>query len=303
MSKIITLGMIPLLYLLEIIYLQMAIKYRILPKHQDQSRRNRIITGAGIIFPIAFALYFALNDFVYPGFTIVLLFVSLFSLFHDVFLKPKQLLNVFLLMGLVVLFSNMQINMQVPVWVLVMCYFIALWIIFAVRALDGINGMLGMSGIVFIVSCMLVNPPSRIIDVSNPLFFLLASFIVFGIFNFRFKARAFAGSIGRTAFAFIIIFYLVQLVFGKASLIDHETMLQPSTTNMYPQYLLFMTVFLVDYTYTFINRIASKQNPFISQKDHLYHSLVISTNQKPIFISIGYALLQLVINLLVWFES
>jgi UDP-N-acetylmuramyl pentapeptide phosphotransferase/UDP-N-acetylglucosamine-1-phosphate transferase len=106
---------------------------------------------------------------------------------------------------------------------------------------------------------------------------------VFLYFNFRKKARCFAGDVGSVTIAFWIIMLLVQLIF-----ITHNW-----------TYILFLVVYGIDSVVTIVHRLLLGQNILKAHRLHFYQILVNERRCSHLWVSLGYALLQGVIILVI----
>ena len=107
----------------------------------------------------------------------------------------------------------------------------------------------------------------------------MLSCIVFLFFNFRKRARCFAGDVGSVSIAFWILMLLIQMIIVSGNLI----------------YLLFLAVYGVDSVLTIIHRIILKQNIFEAHRLHFYQLLANECHVPHLLVSSLYAFIQLVI--------
>src|SRR5690606_36478307 len=115
------------------------------------------------------------------------------------------------------------------------------------------------------------------------LIFSLSEVLVFTFFNFRAKAKCFAGDVGSVAIAYILLFELGLLILKTGNLI----------------YVLFLLVYGVDAIWTIVRRIVRKENIFEAHRSHLYQFLGNEAGVNKLVISLLYGLIQLGIGLLV----
>src|SRR5690554_3571612 len=112
---------------------------------------------------------------------------------------------------------------------------------------------------------------------------------VFGFFNIRKKAKAFAGDVGSVAMALFLGYFMIKTII--------------LTNN--PFYLLFFTVYAVDACFTIFYRLMRKENIFQPHRTHLYQYLANELKVPHVTVSVVYALIQLVLNLLLiyWMDQ
>jgi UDP-N-acetylmuramyl pentapeptide phosphotransferase/UDP-N-acetylglucosamine-1-phosphate transferase len=151
--------------------------------------------------------------------------------------------------------------------------------------MDGINGITGIYSLVFIGSLMYVNEyVTHFID-SRIFIYLIIPLVVFLIYNFRDKAKCFAGDIGSVSLAYILSFIILLLVIRTQNIL----------------YLLFMVVYGVDVVFTIVQRLILKQNIFEAHRMHLYQYLANEAGISHRMVSLIYGVVQLVINVFVVF--
>lgn len=298
MTSILLLLIIPLLLMIEMIYIQLARKYRILPTHQEQSSRSTyIVTGAGILFFISWIFFFLLNEFQYPIFTFGLLIVTLLFFIDDITPFHPALHVAINLIALTILFVQFGVYEQLDPLHLSLMYLVGLYILHMFHFMNRINGMTGIYALSFFVSMILLSPPNLQFDIENPLYFIVISLGVFGLFNFRKKAAAFAGDVGVYSIAYLVLFFLLQLVFGRTNFIEgevHHT--APSTFHFEPKYLLFLSVYFVETILTFFFSVMHRKNIFTARSNHLYQYFSHKLKISHLLVATSYATLQLLIN-------
>lgn len=108
--------------------------------------------------------------------------------------------------------------------------------------MDGINGITAFYSLVVLSLLAIVNLSINFVD-KNLIYYSIIASLVFGFFNFRQKAKCFAGDVGSVSIAFIIVFLLSQLILKTGNII----------------YLLFLTVYGLDAIWTIIRRLMKKK--------------------------------------------
>jgi UDP-N-acetylmuramyl pentapeptide phosphotransferase/UDP-N-acetylglucosamine-1-phosphate transferase len=156
--------------------------------------------------------------------------------------------------------------------------------------MDGINGMLGLTNLVILLSFLWLN--SNSVDIQgNQISFIRNEFLytyIIGVsiflgLNLRRKAIVFAGDTGSIALAFIVLYLMLNLIFK---------------TGNYAYFLLF-AVFGIDAGLTVIFKLLLRENIFVPHRDFLFKKLVHVGKYKHVNISIIYASLQALINVIV----
>jgi UDP-N-acetylmuramyl pentapeptide phosphotransferase/UDP-N-acetylglucosamine-1-phosphate transferase len=158
-----------LLFLLNLIYLQFGTQYKVFASKQDQSRRTKIVTCAGIIFLFAWFFYFAFNDFTQPSFLFILFIAGLISLIDDIWTVPFFLQLVVHIFLFTLLLNELQLLQSLSIFQLLAIYLFAFGLLFVVAKYDGINGLLTSSALIFFATTMLILPGMQSLAITNPI--------------------------------------------------------------------------------------------------------------------------------------
>ena len=112
------------------------------------------------------------------------------------------------------------------------------------------------------------------------------SLLVFNFFNFRKKAKCFAGDVGSVSIAFILIFLIGQLIL--------------KTNNL--AYILLAFLYGLDTVTTIIFRLLRRENIFKAHRSHFYQYLANQLKMNQLVVASLYMLVQVIINsILVFF--
>lgn len=267
----------------ELVYFRVADKYNIIDKPNHRSSHQAVtIRGGGIIFPISFLLPLVVS--VYKGWIFIsfgLFAISLISFLDDIItLNNKvrlliQSFSVALLLHEVTNFSHILLLLSL--------FIVITGIINAYNFMDGINGITALYSIVTIGTLFWLS--HSFVTIIPDIFFisLLASLLVFSFFNIRKKAKCFAGDVGSVSMAFIICFLLLSLSAKTGSFV----------------WILFLGVYGIDTVFTIICRLSRKEPIFKAHRSHFYQFLANEQKLNPLVISFGYALAQLILNMVV----
>ena len=272
------------LFLLELFYFKIADRYNIVDKPNHRSAHTEItLRGGGIIFWFAALLYFAQhfqnNYFFFTGITLV----SVVSFWDDIqSLSNKIRISVHFL-AISLIFYDLGIFDFVPLLGIVFAYILAIGLINAYNFMDGINGMTGFFTLVVMGSLLYVNQNIHVfIDGAFILYAMLAS-LVFLFFNYRKKAKCFAGDVGSIAIAFWVIYLILKLILVTNSLV----------------WLLFLAVYGVDAVCTILHRLYLKENIFEAHRLHFYQILSNEYKIQHRLVAAYYGVVQIVISVLV----
>ena len=259
------------------LYFKIADRFNIIDKPNERSSHKEItLRGGGIIYLLGYLTYFFWNDFPIPFFTAGLVMISVVSFWDDIQSLPNRIRLPIHFGSMALLFN--QIGMFELEWYIWLAAFIvAVGIINAYNFMDGINGMHGMYTITVLISVYIANLQVQVLDNQLLLFMLIAS-VVFGIYNFRKKAKCFAGDVGSVSVAFLVVYLIFSLVVATGDL----------------SYILFLVVYGADSIGTILHRLWRKENIFKAHRLHLYQLVSNEFEQPHIGVSITYAIFQLV---------
>jgi UDP-N-acetylmuramyl pentapeptide phosphotransferase/UDP-N-acetylglucosamine-1-phosphate transferase len=284
-------------------YLFIAKKSGIIDKPNERSSHiNPVIRGAGIIFPLAWLLYAVMNGFIYPWFTLGVTIIAAISFADDVKTLPARVRFLVHVFCFSLLFYQLDLFQRLPWWALAALYVICIGIVNAFNFMDGINGITGMYGLSFFVTLLVFReslfPGIETVPVlHDPVIYILVALSVFGFYNFRRKAKCFAGDVGSVSIGFIVLLYCCLLVFGLDSLSPgiHEKA-QLNHFEFHPGYIVFLAVYGVDSVLTIMHRLILKENIFKAHRRHLYQYLCNEMKWPHLLVALIYAVLQFGIN-------
>jgi len=268
-----------LLFVAELAYFKVANHFNIIDKPNQRSSHTRItLRGGGVVFYIGALLYFVLQGFQYPWFFGGLTMLSLISFADDV--RPQssklRLLVHFTAMGL--MFYQWGL-FELPWYFSVCALVVSTGILNAYNFMDGINGITGGYSLVVAGALLYINI-YRVQFIDNELiYYVILSLLVFNYFNFRTKARCFAGDVGSISIAFILLFLLGKLIIATNDI----------------SYIVLLGVYGVDTVLTIIRRLLLKENIFEAHRKHVYQLLANEIKLPHVWVSTIYASLQALI--------
>jgi UDP-N-acetylmuramyl pentapeptide phosphotransferase/UDP-N-acetylglucosamine-1-phosphate transferase len=267
-----------LLFFIEISYLRIANYYSIFDKPNERSSHNSsTIRGGGIIFVISIWISTFLCSFpilVAAGITLagtVGFFDDVFNL-HQI---PRIIAN--LLALILIIFSLNEVEFNIYVLLLTGIIFTG-WVN-AFNFMDGINGITGFYGLTALITFFFIPELSVY---SETILMVIFSIVVFGYFNFRSKAKTFAGDVGSISLAFILGYFMLFLITESGKL----------------EYILFFVVYGLDTVFTIIFRLIRGENIFTAHRTHLYQYLANELKYTHLAVSFILSIFQLLINLL-----
>ena len=267
-------------------YFRIADKYNIIDKPNHRSAHTQItLRGGGVIFPITFIIFclFNLNEVIqsYWSFGLGLLAICTISFIDDVkTLSNKIRLSVHLISVILLLYFTGAFNLM-PFWAWPILFVMIIGTLNAYNFMDGINGMTGVYSLVTLCSLAYINKDSiQFIDEDFIIYPILAC-LVFLFFNFRKKAKCFAGDVGSMGIGFWVIGLITLLIMR---------------TGEY-KYILLLSIYGMEVVLTIIERILLKENIFEAHRRHLYQLFANERKTSHLIISSVYAICQLFVNI------
>ncbi|MFD2601204.1 MraY family glycosyltransferase [Flavobacterium suzhouense] len=269
-----------LLFILELVYFRIADCFNIIDKPNHRSSHTTItLRGGGMIFPLAMIIACVLG-YASIAATIAIVLVGLISFIDDI--KPlhqlprigSQLIAVSL-----VLYDLGMLN-EGLLFIIPLVFILAIGWINAFNFMDGINGITVLYALVAISSFGWIYR-------DTPSFEILATMglgcLVFAYFNVRKKAKTFAGDVGSVSMALFLAYFMIKLIFEIQQ----------------PAYILFFSVYGIDAVITILYRLKNKENIFQPHRSHLYQYLANEMKWPHVQVSIVYAFIQLLINIVI----
>ena len=278
---------LPVLTLLILFYFRLAVQFKIIDRPNQRSSHSRItIRGGGIIFPIALFLQALFSSFEYPLFTSGLLLISAVSFYDDLRPLSNKIRLLIHLIAVSLLFMQSDL-LAYSVWIIILVYILVIGTINAYNFMDGINGINGAYSLITILSLYFINENYNSFVSIEWLMITALSLLVFNFFNFRKKAKCFAGDVGSVSMAFIIIFFLLQLILKTGDL----------------KYIGFLLVYGIDSISTILFRLIRKENIFEAHRTHFYQYLTNVKSLPHLMVSALYMIVQLIVNLLIFYSD
>lgn len=272
------------LMILMLLYFKVADRFNIIDKPNLRSSHTEItLRGGGIIFWFASLIYFAQhlqhNYLFFTGITLV----SLVSFWDDIQSLSNKIRISIHFLAISLIFFDLGIFDVLSIWQIVIAYILSIGLINAYNFMDGINGITGLYTISVMGALLYVNTNVQLFVDGSFVKYSMISSLVFLFFNYRKKAKCFAGDVGSIAIAFWIIYLVLRLILNTNSLI----------------WLLFLAVYGADAVCTIVHRLYLKQNIFEAHRLHLYQVLSNEYKIQHRLVSLYYAIVQAGISFLV----
>ena len=243
-----------LLFVAELFYFRVADKFNIIDKPNERSSHSRItLRGGGIIFYFGALAYFLSNHWEYPWFMLALTLITFISFVDDIRSTSQGLRLVFHFTAMALMFYQWGL-FSLSWWWIIIALIICTGIINAYNFMDGINGITGGYSLVILGALAYIN--SEITTFVEPALIntVLCSVLVFCFFNFRKKAKCFAGDVGSVSIAFILLFLIGRLIIKTEDF----------------SWIILLSVYGVDSVLTIIHRLMLHENIGLPHRKHMY---------------------------------
>ncbi|WP_106830644.1 MraY family glycosyltransferase [Parabacteroides pacaensis] len=268
-----------LLFLLELFYFKLADKYNIIDKPNERSSHTRItLRGGGIIFYFGALVYFFMNSLEYPWFMLALTLVTFISFVDDIRSTSPKVRLLFHFLAMMLMFYQWGL-FSLAWWWIIIALVICMGIINAYNFMDGINGITGGYSFVVLLALGYVNREIVPFVKEGFIYTILCSVLVFCFFNFRGKARCFAGDVGSVGIAFILLFLIGKLIIQTEDF----------------SWIILLVVYGVDSVLTIIHRLMLHENIGLPHRKHLYQIMANELRVPHVKVSGLYMLLQALI--------
>lgn len=269
------------LFILEILYFRIADKYNIIDKPNERSSHTSItLRGGGIIFYLGALVYFFTSHFSYPWFIVGLTLISIISFVDDIHPVSQKIRLAFHIIGMTLMTYQWELTgVQWEWWYYIIALILCTGIINAYNFMDGINGITGGYSLVILIALAYINGFVVAFTDNTFIYVLILAVLVFNFFNFRKKAKCFAGDVGSVSIAFILVFFIGQLILTARDF----------------SYIILLVVYGVDSVLTIVHRIMLKENIGLPHRKHLYQIMANELKIPHLWVSSIYMLVQAVI--------
>ena len=265
-----------LFFSIEYVYVLLARKLRIIdvPHHQS-SHRGVIVRGGGLLFFFAFFLWSIFADIPYVWALLGLSILAGISFWDDVHDVSPRVRLVCQFVAIILMLYQSPLFMQ-PKHVVVLLAIACVGMVNIYNFMDGINGMTGGYSLVVSFALLWMNEYEvKFVD-HDLLIFVIMAIVVFCIFNFRKRAKCFAGDVGSLAIGFILVFLVLELALKAKSM----------------SWMIFFAVYGVDGGMTILHRILLRENLMKPHKKHAYQIMANELKIPHLVVSGIYMALQ-----------
>ena len=270
------------LLLAELLYFKLAGRFGIVDRPNGRSSHTMpTIRGGGIVFPLAALLAFLFDGFACPWFTLALLMLAVVEFIDDVRSLPDSVRLVAQFAAMALMFLQLGLfSGGFPWWYVPLALVLFVGIVNAFNFMDGINGITGGYSLAVLLPLLYLNCADSPFVNTCLLVITAIAALIFCFFNFRTKARCFAGDVGSVSIAFILLFELGALILRDGDL----------------SWIVLLAVYGVDTVLTICHRIMLHENLGKAHRKHAYQLMANELHVSHVKVSAFYALLQLAIS-------
>jgi len=281
-----------LLFVLEICYFKAAERFNIVDKPNERSSHTRVVLrGGGIIFTIALWLWSVMYGFHYPWMLAGVTLAAGISFIDDIRSLPDsvrlgvQFVSVFLILQDVGFLRAETGELEAGDLLLHICAVLAALIVCVgcvniYNFMDGINGITGGYSMAMLIPLYLLNGRYGFVE-DSLLAVIGMSVLVFCLFNFRKRAKCFAGDVGSIGIALILTFCMARLMLATGDV----------------AWMVLFLVYGADGMMTILHRIQLRENLGQAHRKHAYQLMANELKIPHVIVATIYMVMQLVISL------
>ena len=277
------------LFVAELIYFSIADHFNIIDKPNQRSSHTRVVLrGGGIIFTIALWIWSFVYGFQYPWMLAGVTLAAGGSFWDDIHSLPDSLRLATQFVAMFLVFQEIGV-LQWSLWPLVIfSMIVAVGGTNIFNFMDGINGITGGYSLAMLIPLFLLNrslnSPGMTGGFMDETMLIVVglSLLVFCFFNFRTKAKCFAGDVGSIGMALILTFCL-----GRLMMVTGDV-----------TWIVLYMVYGVDGILTICHRIMLHENLGQAHRKHVYQLMANELKIPHVVVSLIYMAMQLVISLI-----
>jgi UDP-N-acetylmuramyl pentapeptide phosphotransferase/UDP-N-acetylglucosamine-1-phosphate transferase len=274
MIEYITIGIILLAF--EYAYFIFAKRLRIVDRpHHQSSHTGIIVRGGGLIFYMAFLIWSLSHGLQWGGGLLGLTILAGVSFIDDVHSISPKIRLICQLIAILVMFDHSGL-LRNSLHVIIILAIACVGAMNIYNFMDGINGMTG--GYSLIVSLVLLYVNANMVHFApqNLILYVIMAIVIFNLFNFRRRAKCFAGDVGSLSIGFIIVYFVLILALRGHSM----------------SWIAILSVYLVDGGMTILHRILLRENLMKPHKKHAYQIMANELKIQHLVVSGIYMALQ-----------
>lgn len=265
---------------LELGYFKLADHFNIIDKPNERSSHTKVVLrGGGVIFTIALWVWSVVYGFQYPwmlaGVTLAA-GVSFVDDIHSLPVLPRLIIQI-----LAVAVMLVDVGFALPGgWLLApFAWLVCVSVLNFYNFMDGINGITGGYSVAVLLPLLYLNPTMHFVS-DGFLEISLIAVLIFCFFNFRKKAKCFAGDVGAVGIALILLFAIWRLIVTTEDI----------------TYLMFLAVYAADAMLTIAHRLMLHENLGKAHRKHVFQIMANELKIPHVVVSIVYMIVQLAIS-------
>ena len=209
---------------------------------------------------------------------LALTLIAFISFVDDIRSTSQGLRLVFHFAAMVLMFYQWGL-FSLSWWWIIIALIVCTGIINAYNFMDGINGITGGYSLVILSALAYIN--AEIATFVEPALIntVLCSVLVFCFFNFRKKAKCFAGDVGSVSIAFILLFLIGRLIIKTEDF----------------SWIVLLSVYGVDSVLTIIHRLMLHENIGLPHRKHMYQLMANELKMPHVVVSLIYMAVQAIV--------
>ena len=273
-------AILALLFVLELCYFKIAVWFNIVDKPNQRSSHARIVLrGGGIIFTIALWVWSIWYGLPHPWMLAGVTLAAGISFVDDIHSLPNLPRLISQILAVVMVLVDVGLDMPEG-WLLApFAWLVCVSVVNFYNFMDGINGITGGYSVAVLLPLLYLNQ-SLYFVAEGYLEVCLIAVLVFCFFNFRTKAKCFAGDVGAVSIALILLFAVWRLIVATGDI----------------TYLMFFAVYAADAMLTIAHRIMLKENLGEAHRKHAYQLMANELKIPHVVVSCIYMVAQLIIS-------
>ena len=274
-----------LLVVCELVYFKIADHFNIIDKPNERSSHTKVVLrGGGIIFTIALWIWSIWNGFPEPWLLAAVTLAAGISFVDDIHSLPDSLRLVVQFAAMTMILWPVAMNTEFPLWlkiaILVAALIVSVGGTNIFNFMDGINGITGGYALAMVIPLYLLNQKYGFMEESL-LVVMGLSLLVLSFFNYRTKARCFAGDVGSIGMAVFLCFCIGRLMYVTGDV----------------TWIVLYLLYGVDGLLTICHRIMLHENLGQAHRKHVFQLMANELKMPHVVVSTIYMVLQLVISL------
>lgn len=263
----------------ELLYFRVADHFNIIDKPNERSSHTRItLRGGGVVFYVGALVYFVASGFSFPWFMLGLTLIAGVSFVDDVRSVTQRVRLVVHFVAMLLMFYQWGM-VSLPWWYVVVALVVCTGIINAYNFMDGINGITGGYSLVVLGGLAYVNGWVVPFVDEKMIYTMMVAVLVFDGFNFRRKAKCFAGDVGAVSIAFTILFLIGRLIIQTGDF----------------SWIILLVVYGIDSVLTIVHRLMLHENIGLPHRKHMYQIMANELRMPHVVVALIYMMVQAIV--------